>query len=114
MSYDYKSQLIEIFSKMVGNGDWITILNYTIVQNYWGFGLLPSSGILGTRKHDVSETDPASETSCFLVPTIPGDGKVQKHSNSECDTPSSEPFGLYMIVAYFKAISYNSHGESYK
>jgi hypothetical protein len=25
-------------------------------QNYWGFGLFPSSGILGTRKHDVSET----------------------------------------------------------
>jgi hypothetical protein len=25
-------------------------------QNYWGFGLLPSSGILGTRKYDVSET----------------------------------------------------------
>jgi hypothetical protein len=25
-------------------------------QNYWGFGLFPSIGILGTRKHDVSET----------------------------------------------------------
>jgi hypothetical protein len=25
-------------------------------QNYWVFGLFPSSGILGTRKHDVSET----------------------------------------------------------
>jgi hypothetical protein len=25
-------------------------------QNYWVFGLFPSSGIVGTRKHDVSET----------------------------------------------------------
>jgi hypothetical protein len=25
-------------------------------QNYWGFLLFPSSGILGDRKHDVSET----------------------------------------------------------
>jgi hypothetical protein len=25
-------------------------------QNNWVFGLFPSSGILGTRKHDVSET----------------------------------------------------------
>jgi hypothetical protein len=24
-------------------------------QNYWVFGLFPSSGILETRKHDVSE-----------------------------------------------------------
>jgi hypothetical protein len=26
-------------------------------QNYWGFGLFPSSGFLGNRGHDVSETD---------------------------------------------------------
>jgi hypothetical protein len=26
------------------------------LQNYWVFGLFPSSGILETRKHDVSET----------------------------------------------------------
>jgi hypothetical protein len=25
-------------------------------MNYWVFGLLPSSGILENRKHDVSET----------------------------------------------------------
>jgi hypothetical protein len=25
-------------------------------QNYWVFGLLPTSGILEHRKHDVSET----------------------------------------------------------
>jgi hypothetical protein len=25
-------------------------------QNYWSFGLFPSSGILGNREHDVSET----------------------------------------------------------
>jgi hypothetical protein len=46
-------------------------------QNYWVFGLCPSSGILETRKHDVSETGSVSETSCFLVSTVP-DGKVKK------------------------------------
>jgi hypothetical protein len=25
-------------------------------QNYWDFGFCPSSGLLETRKHDVSET----------------------------------------------------------
>jgi hypothetical protein len=29
-------------------------------QNYWVFGLYPSSGILENRKHDVSETGPVS------------------------------------------------------
>jgi hypothetical protein len=33
-------------------------------QNYWIFGLLPSSGILGTRKHDVSETGSVSFLRC--------------------------------------------------
>jgi hypothetical protein len=33
-------------------------------QNYWVFGLLPSSGILGTRKHDVSETGSVSALRC--------------------------------------------------
>jgi hypothetical protein len=83
------------------------------------FFTFPSSGILETRKHDVSETgsvsvlrwkggedtysvgplwkanlnhwtpfhlrietDPVSETSCFLVSRIPDDGKVKKNSNS--------------------------------
>jgi hypothetical protein len=47
-------------------------------QDYRFFWTSPSSGILETRKHDVSETDPGSETSCFLVSRIPDDGKVQK------------------------------------
>jgi hypothetical protein len=47
-------------------------------QDYWVFWTFPSSGILETRKHDVSEIDPVSETSCFLVSRIPDDGKVQK------------------------------------
>jgi hypothetical protein len=29
-------------------------------QNYWIFGLFPSYGILGTRKHDLSETGSVS------------------------------------------------------
>jgi hypothetical protein len=50
-------------------------------QNYWGFGLFLSSGILGNRGHDVSEkteTDPVSETSCPLLPKIPDDRKSPK------------------------------------
>jgi hypothetical protein len=34
------------------------------IQNYWVFGLFPSSGILGTRKHDVSETGSVSVLRC--------------------------------------------------
>jgi hypothetical protein len=33
-------------------------------QNYLVFGLFPSSGILGTRKHDVSETGSVSVLRC--------------------------------------------------
>jgi hypothetical protein len=47
-------------------------------QNYWGFGLFPSSGILGNKGHDVSETDPVSETSCPLLTRVPDDGKSPK------------------------------------
>jgi hypothetical protein len=46
-------------------------------QNYWVFGVFPSSGILKNRKNNVSETDPVSETSCFLFSRIPDDGKSQ-------------------------------------
>jgi hypothetical protein len=31
-----------------------------ITNNYWVFGLFPSSSILETRKHDVSETGSVS------------------------------------------------------
>jgi hypothetical protein len=51
---------------------------YNTQVYFFFFGIFPSSGILETRKHDVSETDPVSETSCFLVSRIPDDGKVQK------------------------------------
>jgi hypothetical protein len=36
-------------------------------QNYFVSGLCPSSRIPNTRKHNVSETGPVSETSCSLV-----------------------------------------------
>jgi hypothetical protein len=54
-----------------------------IAQNYWVLGFCPSSGILEARKRNVSETDPVSETFCFLVSRIPDDGQRQKTSNSE-------------------------------
>jgi hypothetical protein len=71
-------------------------------QNYWVFGLSPLSGILRNRKHDVlektptqlspldranfnhwtthlrTETDPVSETLCFLFPRVPDDGESPK------------------------------------
>jgi hypothetical protein len=34
-------------------------------QNYWVFGLSPSSGILQMIKHDVSETGPVIEIRSF-------------------------------------------------
>jgi hypothetical protein len=54
-------------------------------QNYWVFGLCSTSGILKTTKHNVSETDPVSET-FFLVFRIPDDGKVQNPSNADIFT----------------------------
>jgi hypothetical protein len=48
-------------------------------QNYWVFGLSPSSGILGYRTME----------------------KVQKSSNSDCDTPSSEPFRKFVIYKIY-------------
>jgi hypothetical protein len=33
-------------------------------QNYWVFGLFPSSGILRIRKHDISETGSVSVLRC--------------------------------------------------
>jgi hypothetical protein len=51
-------------------------------QNYWVFGLFPSSSILGTREHDVYETDPVSETSCSIVHRILDDGKSPKTQQS--------------------------------
>jgi hypothetical protein len=87
---------------------------------FWTF---PSSGILETRKlvqwlrlalskwpnwvgvlfppfYMRTETDPVSETSCFLVSRIPDDGKVQKKNrNPVCYTPSSEPFRIHLSSA---------------
>jgi hypothetical protein len=67
------------------------------IQNYWLFLLFPSSGILGTRKHDVSERDPVSET-CFLVPRIPDDGKSPKTRNSEHSKEPSGSTGCWEIL----------------
>jgi hypothetical protein len=60
------------------------------------------------------ETDPVSETLCFLFVEIQTMDKVQKLSSSECYTPSSEPFrkqnNLYQPLAnlskYQKGIYY--------
>jgi hypothetical protein len=58
-------------------------------------------------KGEKTETDPDSETSCFLVSRIPDDRKVKKNSNSVCYTPSSEPFrmSLYMYINSYSCLS---------
>jgi hypothetical protein len=49
-----------------------------------------------SREHDVSETDPVSETSCSLeYQTME---KVPKPSNSVCYIPSLEPFRIYRSI----------------
>jgi hypothetical protein len=50
----------------------------TFTQNYWVFGLRPSSNVLDSREHNVSETGSVSETLCFLVSRIPDDGQSPK------------------------------------
>jgi hypothetical protein len=41
-------------------------------QNYWVFGLCPSSGILETRKHNVSETGRFRAQVRGEIPTLLG------------------------------------------
>jgi hypothetical protein len=45
-----------------------------------------------------TETDPVSETLCFLFVEIRTMDKVHKLSSNECYTPSSEPFRMYFDV----------------
>jgi hypothetical protein len=50
-------------------------------QNYWGVLVFPSSGILETRNHDVSETGSVSVlrdlNELVSLPTTPEDGNIQ-------------------------------------
>jgi hypothetical protein len=52
-------------------------------QIYWVFGLCPSSCILETRKHSVSETGSLSEKLCFLVLEYRTMDKLRKPNNCE-------------------------------
>jgi hypothetical protein len=94
------------------------------IQNQWDFGLCPSSGILETKKHNISETGSVSFLMLVLSkgPKREGDFfrsledrnrtsfrnvvfysylelrtivKVHKLSDFECYTPTSEPFRIY-------------------
>jgi hypothetical protein len=69
---------------------------YKIHSELLGFGLFPSSRVRESKKHDVSETGSVPETSCLLFSRTPDDGKIKDPSNSECYTPSSEPFRIYL------------------
>jgi hypothetical protein len=41
-------------------------------QNYWGFGLCSSAGVLETRKHNISETGSVSGLKRGNIPTLLG------------------------------------------
>jgi hypothetical protein len=63
-----------------GGGGRFSLLNTLMLQNYRLYlsellGFCPSSKFLNTRKHNISQTDPVSETMCFLVFRIKGDGQ---------------------------------------
>jgi hypothetical protein len=45
-----------------------------------------------------TETDPVSETLCFLFVEIRTMDKVQKLNSNECNTPSSEPFRMLVTA----------------
>jgi hypothetical protein len=61
-------------------------------QNYWFFGLCPSSGILETRKHDVSETGSVSVLRwAEKTPTQSLDNPCQSQSHIATDGQSVCP-----------------------
>jgi hypothetical protein len=60
------------------------VKNSIYSQNCSVSGLCPSSGILNTRKY--------LQKCCFLVFRTRTMDKARKSSNSECHTPSAEPF----------------------
>jgi hypothetical protein len=76
----------------------------TCIQNYWVYGLCPSSEILNARKH-VSETGSVSilrggEGDIYHVGSLRKSrpqslDKIQTLNNSECYTPSSESFRFH-------------------
>jgi hypothetical protein len=49
--------------------------------NYWGSGLCPSSGILKTRKHNVSETLSEGANTVGIVLPSPEDGSRSSFRN---------------------------------
>jgi hypothetical protein len=89
-----------------------SLRNFKSYWNYWGFGLLSTSGNLkNTKEHNVSETwsvsifrylqplhikmetDRVSKTLHSLE--YQAMGKVQKPNNSKCHTSLSEPYRIY-------------------
>jgi hypothetical protein len=65
-------------------------------QNYWVSGLRPSSGILNTRKRNISGTDPVSETFFFLVFRIPEDRR----------SPETQQFWMLLFMEGEGRINY--------
>jgi hypothetical protein len=61
----------------------------TLLLSFWTLSIVRIST---NRKHNVSETDPVSETLYFMFVEIRTMDKVQKLNSNECYTPSSEPF----------------------
>jgi hypothetical protein len=58
------------------------------------------------------ETDPVSETSCFLVSRIPEDGPSPKTPrNFEYYSPSSEPFRIYWMFTQLTTRRHSAEGK---
>jgi hypothetical protein len=55
------------------------------IQNYWVFKLFPTPDILGTRKHDISETGSVSVLMCRGGGARPRRGPPRKQRRSGRD-----------------------------
>jgi hypothetical protein len=84
-----------------------TGLSKLLDDNYWTIEVSSQSRCLPSP-HLMTETDLVSETACLLEYRTMG--KVQKPSDPECYTPSSEPFRIYYnLVRKDKAIPVTGH-----
>jgi hypothetical protein len=74
--------------------------NKRIRSENWGAERTGAPPLLKT------ETDPVSETLCFLFVEIRTMEKIQKLNSNECYIPSSEPFRMYLYIV--RRIFFNS------
>jgi hypothetical protein len=69
------------------------------IQNYWVFGLFPSSGILGTRKHNVSKTGSVSVLRCGW-----GEHTYSVVSLRQTNGPVMEVIIIIILILFFFSV----------